>query len=241
MKYCLDQLCIEVTRKCNMSCAHCLRGKAQNLDVNTLYIDKLLQHVQYINTIVFTGGEPSLNVPAIEYTLQKCKELEISVGSFYIVTNGKADPLPLALACLKWYAYCDDTEDGLCGLALSSDMFHEYIDEHNEAILRGLKFFTEDKNTDFNRVSLINEGNAVELHGFNKVDADERHCELDVEQFADETQIYSCIYLSANGDIKTDCDVAYTNDNYTIGNLNKESFQYIIEMQQIEKTGVLPF
>lgn len=240
MKYYLDQLCIEVTRKCNMSCAHCLRGEAQKIDIDTKYIDNLLQDVSGICNITFTGGEPSLNISAIEYTLQKCQELDIPVASFYIVTNGKSNILPLVTACLKWYAYCDDYED-MCGLALSKDMFHDEIDADNERILRGLSFFREDKFTNFDNVKIINQGRAEELGGFFKVNEEDRHEKFSFEDYDDdECRIESLIYLSANGDVKTDCDIAYENDEYTIGNVERDSLRYIIEIQKIEKTGVLP-
>ena len=56
MKYYIENLCVEVTRKCNMKCAHCLRGDAQNMDINTCYIDTLLENVSGIGSITFTGA-----------------------------------------------------------------------------------------------------------------------------------------------------------------------------------------
>ena len=47
------------------------------------------------------------------------------------------------------------------------------------------------------------------------------------------------IYLSANGEIRTNCNTAYDNDSYTIGNLNNESLQCIIEREIIEQPEVL--
>lgn len=240
MKYYIENLCVEVTRKCNMKCAHCLRGDAQNMDINTCYIDTLLENVSGIGSITFTGGEPSLNIQAIEYMLEKCQEMNIPVCSFYIVTNGKENALPLAIACLKWYAYCEDDEE-MCGLALSRDKFHDKVGYNNESILRGLKFFREDKFTDFNKVYIINEGRGMDLVGYNKIWADERHESFHYEERDDEIYIESLIYLSANGEIRTDCDIAYTNTEYTIGNLNKDSFHSVIQMQIAEEMDVLPF
>lgn len=239
MKYYIENLAIEVTRKCNMNCAHCLRGDAQNMNIDTDYIDALLVDVSGIGNVTFTGGEPSLNIQAIEYTLEKCKELDIPVCSFYIVTNGKENALPLALACLKWYAYCEDDEE-MCGLAMSRDKFHDNVGVHNESILRGLKFFREDKFTDFNRVNIINEGRAAELSGYYKVLAECRHEEFSYDWNGDTIYIETMVYLSANGEIRTDCDIAYNNEDYTIGNVGKDSFNYIMQMQIIEKDDVLP-
>ena len=236
MKYHIDNLCIEVTRKCNMNCAHCLRGEAQNVDINTCYIDKLLENVASVGNITFTGGEPSLNVQAIEYTMQRCQELGISVCSFYVVTNGKANTLPLAIACLKWYAYCDD-RDEMCGLALSKDMFHDDIDNENEIILRGLSFFREDKFTNFDRVKLINAGRAEDLGGFYKIDVYSHDEEFSYWGDSDDGYtIESMVYLSANGEIRTNCDSAYDDCSFTIGNLRNESLHDVLQRQIVEQT-----
>lgn len=34
MKIAIDDLILEVTRRCNMCCLHCLRGEAENLDAD---------------------------------------------------------------------------------------------------------------------------------------------------------------------------------------------------------------
>ena len=64
-------LCLEITRRCNMACAHCLRGDAQNVDMSHEIIDRALENVLSIGSLTFTGGEPSLNVDAMRYTLEK--------------------------------------------------------------------------------------------------------------------------------------------------------------------------
>lgn len=230
----LGNLAIEVTRRCNMNCAHCLRGNAQNMDIDYSYIDKLLENVSTINYITFTGGEPSLNVAAIDYTLKKCQEKNISVGGFYIVTNAKQNTIELAIAALKWYAFVDSFDrEYTCGITVSQDMFHDYIDDSNIDVLEGLAFFSkDDKKTDFNSATLINEGRAKELSSvaFSKRELPEKYLEIDMGNGV--ITIESMIYLSANGDIRTDCDTAYDNDDYTIGNLNSSSLIDIIDTYQ---------
>ena len=130
--YAANSVFIEVTRRCNMCCAHCLRGDAESIDIQEKYIDAFLDSFEkgaYISSLTFTGGEISLNIPAIRYTLKAVKERGIAVGSFYMVTNGKAvDKMAdLAMASLEWWNYCDDKDDYSCGLCISSDDFHEAI------------------------------------------------------------------------------------------------------------------
>ena len=61
-KLSIDNLIIEITRRCNMACAHCLRGDAQNIDIDPSYMLKLLRdnNIDYISMVTFTGGEPTL-------------------------------------------------------------------------------------------------------------------------------------------------------------------------------------
>ena len=85
--YSANSVFIEVTRRCNMCCAHCLRGDAESIDIQEKYIDAFLDSFEteaYISSLTFTGGEISLNIPAIRYTLKAVKERGIAVGSFLI-------------------------------------------------------------------------------------------------------------------------------------------------------------
>lgn len=91
-KLLLDGLCFEVTRKCNQECAYCMRGKAQNIDINYEAIDKLFKNEFYkvtdINYLSFSGGEPLLNVGAIEYIINTIIENDIYVSDISMITNG---------------------------------------------------------------------------------------------------------------------------------------------------------
>lgn len=224
MSLSLSTVVFEVTRRCNMNCEHCLRGKAENMDLDTKYIDKFLENVDYIQNITFSGGEPSLNVAAINYTLQKCKELGIAVGGFYIVTNAKENTEELAIAALRWYGYCEDFEkEYTCGITVSRDMFHDDVNMDNIDVLRGLSFFRDDKTTDFNQVYLINEGRAEELSGFKKRDVSDEEEELICDINGEDGDVESLLYLCANGEIRNNCNTAFNNPYFTIGNLNENS------------------
>jgi pyruvate-formate lyase-activating enzyme len=88
-----------------MCCAHCLRGDAESIDIQEKYIDAFLDNFEkgaYISSLTFTGGEISLNIPAIRYTLKAVKERGIAVGSFYMVTNGKLSIRWLTLLWRVW-------------------------------------------------------------------------------------------------------------------------------------------
>ena len=72
-KFYVHDLVLEVTRRCNMCCAHCMRGDAQALDMNKDVIDRVIDMVDEIGYVVFTGGEPTLNLEIIRYFYDELK------------------------------------------------------------------------------------------------------------------------------------------------------------------------
>lgn len=79
---------IEITRKCNLNCAHCLRGDSQNMDMPFEVIDDFLDHTQAIYHLVFTGGEPTLNLDGLRYFLDSAKRHNVFISSMEMTTNG---------------------------------------------------------------------------------------------------------------------------------------------------------
>lgn len=82
---------IEVTRRCNMSCPHCLRGDAQNIDIDLYILESFLSSLSgsYARELLFTGGEPSLNPKAIRKAIELTRKYNIIVGDFTMISNGK--------------------------------------------------------------------------------------------------------------------------------------------------------
>lgn len=210
----IDNLCIEITRRCNMACAHCLRGDAQTADISHEVIDKALENVTSIGTLTFTGGEPSLNVEAMRYALEKCEEEGIFVSTFYVVTNGKAVSDEFLHVLMDWYVFCVDNggEAEYCGIALSKDRFHEPISTRNELLLRSLSFFREDK---FNRSDsdqwLLAEGRAAQITGVTRTVYDYLP---EISVYEDEVSIQDTIYVTVSGDILAGCDWSYENQKH---------------------------
>lgn len=97
----VNLLYIIPTNTCNLACKYCFIGKLnhqcpqvmtkETID-NTL--SKFFEHLKNINapkgSLLFYGGEPTLNFPLIKYTILKTEqESEIPI-EFAIVTNGTA-------------------------------------------------------------------------------------------------------------------------------------------------------
>ena len=223
---------IEITRRCNMCCAHCLRGDAEAVDIQERYIDAFLDsfaNAGYISSLTFTGGEISLNIPAIRYTLNAVRERNISVGSFYMVTNGKAvdKMVELALASLEWWNYCDDKDDYSCGLCISSDDFHEEISSESASILSGLKYNYDDKVTDFHKNYLLNEGRAKNLDSniYKKREPYVDKLEYEFSKTGGIDFYSGELYLNAIGDVVSGCDLSYESQKkYRFGNVMDEKW-----------------
>ena len=157
----VDNLIIEVTRRCNLSCEHCLRGKAQNLDIKKGTIENFLvnSNVEYISSVTFTGGEPTLNIQAINDFIDICQVNNIDVGSFYIVVNGVTVPDEFILVAARLFAFCSDNE--ISQICVSESDFYYGQNEEEINKLELFKIFS--KKTTSEAKYLIKEGNAIEI------------------------------------------------------------------------------
>ena len=87
-KVVLNQLTVEVTRRCNMACGHCLRGDAENVDLTGMDIDSVLDQTEAIGRLILTGGEPTLNMGAIQHIANGIARRGIPLMRVQIITNG---------------------------------------------------------------------------------------------------------------------------------------------------------
>lgn len=135
-KLSISDLIIESTRRCNMACDHCLRGKAEKLNMSKNIQETFLSQVESISTITFTGGEPSLYPQAINDFIDICEDKNIYVDGFYIATNAKQASDEFISAILRLYLFCGDNE--ISGVDISNDQFHE----NNPETVKKLQVFT---------------------------------------------------------------------------------------------------
>lgn len=216
------EVMIEVTRRCNMTCEHCLRGKAQNVDQKKSHIDKLFSQLSYVSEISFTGGEPSLVPEIIEYALESAKRHGVGVGGFFVATNGKKVTAEFAVACLKWYAYCEDNES--TAVVVSNDNYHDAIDREY-AILDSLTFYSERQFT--KEEHIIPQGNARHWGSGTPVTKEEFRVQ---EESEDEIYIEEgLIYLNCRGKLVGGCDWSYANQRHheicKVGELSLEALE----------------
>ena len=207
----VNSLTVEVTRRCNMACEHCLRGDAQNMDIDYKTIEEIARLIHpYV--ITFTGGEPSLNVPAIQYYFEMAEKYGNLPGAFYVVTNGKENQTELALTLLAAYPKCEDKE--YCGVCISQDIFHDEVDRDN-SIMNGLSFYRPNEHVqplnEYSPEWVINEGRAQET-GWGCREETKLHQELPIQELLCAGEVYMDeLHIAANGLCTDSCDASYEN------------------------------
>ena len=76
----IKNLCIEITRRCNMCCAHCMRGDAEPVDIPLKHISNLLRHVRHIHHFNITGSAS----PRMQWAQHMLQRRVISIQRFLI-------------------------------------------------------------------------------------------------------------------------------------------------------------
>ena len=226
----INQLIIEVTRRCNLQCAHCLRGDRQDLD-STVPPEQILKGIVEIGDISFTGGEPTLNSGYVKRIVDYIIDNQIHVEGAYMPTNGliySAEIVEQFRRLLihkfrntgiekypKWIQ--EELENGTWSIPVSEDIYHKQPDL--DTLIRWITcgFYSRDKVIDFSKTPVILEGRAADS------ELDGRECphnyNLEMDVYDDYVEV-EMIYVNCKGDILTDCDTSYANQaKHSIGNI----------------------
>jgi len=223
----VNELVIEVTRKCQFTCEHCLRGNMQNKNIDLQNITDLLEknNVEDIGNVTFTGGEPSINPDAIEFFIQECKRLNISVNSFYIATNGAKYTEKFLIATMKLYSLCQDKIS--CSLQLSRSYAHDSEGQNESEIekLQCFTFFTKRRQLEY--ADILSEGKGKRRNDLNGV----INKPIDKDNLTfDDGVLEGTLYLNCKGYICQDCDMSYKRQDYNnLGHVTEILLTNVIE------------
>ena len=204
-------LMMEVTRRCNMKCNHCMRGDARDTDMETGVIRKIFEGTREIKQLTLTGGEPSLSPEAIEYICYYARHSNCRIGSFFCATNAKEYSEPFVKALNELYGVCTDKED--CILTISIDQFHSEQDPKALEEYRKLPYYKPTKEKGFIRkADILSEGRAEKLGlGRFTVPHSERFFKLAIKGFFLEAG--DRVYVNALGDVLANADMSYERQN----------------------------
>ena len=248
---------IEITRRCHCDCLHCMRGDAQDLDLKISHLKKMIEklEVKAIDRITITGGEPFLAVRKMQEVLNYLKLKEITIGSFYIVTSAS---FKIEYAHLNFltdiYSYCEEKRE--CELSLSDNIYtKQRMLDDTVLKLSAFKFtiprsldadfregymgnYLKKPGYDINN-GLIMLGNAVvnydEIQNYSPVRAKPYYPDDKIEILGEEIEE---LYLSAKGDILTDCDYCYeAEEDFKVCHVNDvKSLKKFKKMEKVECT-----
>ena len=223
----IADLAIEVTRKCNMKCEHCLRGNSQRKTIDNQYIYKMLQLIDNVGTLTIAGGEPTLSMDSLQQIRHCIIYGNRDVSSFYMVTNGKAINLE---AMAEWiydmHNCCSDNE--MSSIGFSFDSFHtqtfnwKQSDKHSNNYYRlqdmiemnyglynssGESYVTKHSDENLGYHNLLKEGRAKDFGTRdNNIQFFEEDNYKDTIYFNEEV-----LYLTCSGYIVAGCNWSYHN------------------------------
>ena len=83
----VNNLVIEITRRCNLKCSHCLRGDVEKIDISDEVLDATFSGISHVDTLTITGGEPGLALDRIEQIINHIHFKSIVVDEIYMVSN----------------------------------------------------------------------------------------------------------------------------------------------------------
>ena len=193
------KLALEITRKCNLNCKHCLRGPSENKDMSYETLYETLKNIDEITYVCFTGGEPTLNLDAIKNFIEICREFPIRVDNFHITTNGKKYSQELVDLCEEMYFnFCYDGDSFLC---VSRNKYqNEDLGETPNGYM-DLSYYSDSQYKLGDRDwDILKMGNA-ETFGVREIPQEK----LDT----DGETIYGEMYVNVNGYIISGCDWSY--------------------------------
>lgn len=202
----IDNLVLEVGRKCNMNCPHCLRGAAEDATLSFEDAKKAIDEVESIGQITFTGGEPFLYSELISKIIDYIMSNKKEVYGFYMATNGSILDFSLLCKFAEFYAYIIDIGGEVeysCEIDISNDIYHNWIPDKNIDIFKAFRFCNT-RGEDMNEECLINEGRAYE-NGMGHREMDDSY----IFDYYEECDSTSMVYVNALGDVLPDCNYSY--------------------------------
>ena len=167
----IQNLALIVTERCNLNCAHCLRGGCSDKVMSDEVIKATLDQFEFIGNLTICGGEPTLAIDRVEKIFNYITENKIFVGNISFTINGTiySNEFLKLLDYVEPYLEFDKSSLSPAFFGISFDKFH--YDEVcrlniSDNWLENIKKYSESKHfyglREINN-KLFREGNAVNL------------------------------------------------------------------------------
>lgn len=129
----LTNLVLEITKKCNLRCAHCLRGNPKNEEINLDLLPKIFNKNTIIQNLELTGGEIFLNPKLLNNILDYIINSGVTIINLSIITNGTCYTKEIDNMLKKFDLYLQKCQlisfnrllEDTIGIELSIDKYHQ--------------------------------------------------------------------------------------------------------------------
>lgn len=239
MKINLGMLAFEVTRRCNESCLHCCKGKAESIDMTKEIIDKVLKNPNYkikeMKYLAIAGGEPTLVPDIVVYLIDTIIEENISItnninfiANCLIYSDEIIDALDRLMKYLKTKETCKLTR---LVFEISNDQFHkrpskEVLDKYRKLPYIDKSFLDQ---REIPKERILNDGNAKENNLGGTKSYKNYLSPIDIKLKDDTLTIKNELIIASNGNVTSTVGGPYKDeDENSWGNLTDKSFDKII-------------
>lgn len=240
----IENLALELTRKCNLQCGHCMRGSAENKEMSNDTIDRIFEEISTVGLLNFVGGESSLAVDRINQLIETVKKHNTLIHNVLVFTNAVnvTDEYIQALKRLQSIAY-EDYNDSVgylprydkegkypLKIVVSLDKYHLQSMKEQGISKAKVKSNIErlaqifpveiDKMCNY---TIYNEGRGAELKDTYKSQTPmQKYCSV-YREYDKFFLIGPMVAISYDGRIIEANRSYYFNDKHGIGNINEES------------------
>lgn len=222
MKYTLTHLSVEVTRRCNLSCGHCLRGDKKNLDLNFKKFDRFMSGVGFVESLLLTGGEPLLALDILVGIKKILLKRKTKLGNFSLVTNGTVATDRAVKILGEYFKYA--SWDGSY-VHVSKDNFHSW-DDSRQTNYEILKSSLPDVSIDSgnpSKIFMVGKGSSI---GNTKPDRSEYAIEIVKETEPKGLVVMGDLFFSATGCVHRDWEMSYNEMDEGVGLIGKVADGY---------------
>lgn len=230
----INQFGVEITRKCNMQCDFCLRGRSQNFEITDEVMNDIFDSLSKfekvsIRSINLTGGEPFLVPEKVIKIINELMKRNINVDWLTITTNGSIfdEDIIHALNSMNEYAKFGVT------LRISADP-HHVIDKNklNANIEKVKQMFNGKLEVQVDVPFILPSGYE------NDNNTPPKHDEL--ISYYDGQKVYvPLLFITSKGTITNTCDYSYEQvDKFNFGSISKISLDDSFMESVVHKTKV---
>ena len=234
-------LVLEITRRCNIQCAHCLRGPAQRVDISDHILFKVVYHWPFssFGIVTFTGGEPSLRPDRIRAFRNEMLMHRKFLDGWEFATNAKRITKPFLEALQQLIDLSDARDCDLNGIRISDDTFHQWQrGQHDERYklydfgeLNNIPVYAVGKNMNSNPELILNSGRAkTNQLGSDGPTPDTKDWEYDINPDGLLDWCRGSLYVNVFGQIIDGCNYSYAEQkNHVLGSVETDNIIDIIK------------